>query len=160
MKNPESLLWGFLRHLISGSGTGYTIGGLSFFLMHHMTHQWCNTQKLRCREPRWRVHFFYLLVGSPAAVRIKSHRWREKTTNKLRSVYPPSIQEFPVIPRGEHSPNQGLTPIANHRLTLDLWLAKDNRFLNPKSSYKRILMAPPCRLIQNQLLGSQSLTGS
>ena len=32
-------------------------------------------------------------------------------------------------------------------LTLDLWLAKDNRFLNPKSSYKRILMAPPCRLI-------------
>ena len=53
---------------------------------------------------------------------------------------------------GELSPNQGLTPIANHRLTLDLWLAKDNRFLNPKSSYKRILMAPPCRLIQNQLL--------
>jgi hypothetical protein len=38
-------------------------------------------------------------------------------------------------------------PRANHRLTLDLWLAKDNRFLNPKSSYKRILMAPPCRLI-------------
>ena len=34
----------------------------------------------------------------------------------------------------------------NHRLTLDLWFAKDNRFLNPKSSYKRILMAPPCRL--------------
>ena len=29
----------------------------------------------------------------------------------------------------------------HHRLTLDLWLAKDNRFLNPKSSYKRILMA-------------------
>ena len=35
-------------------------------------------------------------------------------------------------------------------LTLDLWLAKDNRFLNPKSSYKRILMAPPCRLIQKK----------
>ena len=34
-----------------------------------------------------------------------------------------------------------------HRLTLDLWLAKDNRFLNPKSSYKRILMAPSCRFI-------------
>ena len=34
-----------------------------------------------------------------------------------------------------------------HRLTLDLWLAKDNRFLNPKSSYERILSAPPCRLI-------------
>ena len=30
---------------------------------------------------------------------------------------------------------------------LDLWLAKDNRFLNPKSSYERILLAPPCRLI-------------
>ena len=44
-----------------------------------------------------------------------------------------------------------VNPTANHRLTLDLWLAKDNRFLNPKSSYKRILMAPPCRLIQNQL---------
>ena len=25
----------------------------------------------------------------------------------------------------------------SHRLTLDLWLAKDNRFLNPKSSYER-----------------------
>ena len=35
----------------------------------------------------------------------------------------------------------------HHRLTLDLWLAKDNRFLNPKSSYKRILMAPSCRFI-------------
>ena len=32
------------------------------------------------------------------------------------------------------------------RLTLDLWLVKDNRFLNPKSSYERILTAPPCRL--------------
>ena len=32
-------------------------------------------------------------------------------------------------------------------LMLDLWLAKDNRFLNPKSSYERILLAPPCRLI-------------
>ena len=37
--------------------------------------------------------------------------------------------------------------LIHHRLTLDLWFAKDNRFLNPKSSYKRILMAPPCRLI-------------
>ena len=37
--------------------------------------------------------------------------------------------------------------IASHRLTIDLWLAKDNRFLNPKSSYGRILTAPPCRLI-------------
>ena len=36
---------------------------------------------------------------------------------------------------------------SHYWLTLDLWLAKDNRFLNPKSSYKRILMAPPCRLI-------------
>ena len=35
-----------------------------------------------------------------------------------------------------------------HRLTLDLWLAKDNRFLNPKSSYQRILTAPPFRLIR------------
>ena len=26
----------------------------------------------------------------------------------------------------------------SHRLTLDLWLAKDNRFLNPKSSYEPI----------------------
>ena len=38
---------------------------------------------------------------------------------------------------------------ASHRLTLDLWLAKDNRFLNPKSSYERILTAPPCRLIHD-----------
>ena len=29
----------------------------------------------------------------------------------------------------------------------DLWFAKDNRLLNPKSSYERILMAPTCRLI-------------
>ena len=35
---------------------------------------------------------------------------------------------------------------ASHWLTLELWLAKDNRFLNPKSSYGRILTAPPCRL--------------
>lgn len=38
-----------------------------------------------------------------------------------------------------------------HRLTLDLWLAKDNRFLNPKSSYKRILMAPSCRFISSPI---------
>ena len=38
--------------------------------------------------------------------------------------------------------------LASHRLTLDLWLAKDNRFLNSKSSYGRILTAPPCRLIR------------
>ena len=29
----------------------------------------------------------------------------------------------------------------SHRLTLDLWFARDNRFLNPKSSYERILCA-------------------
>ena len=44
-------------------------------------------------------------------------------------------------------------------LTLDLWLVKDNRFLNPKSSYERILTAPPCRLIVScclwKLLGIQ-----
>ena len=40
-----------------------------------------------------------------------------------------------------------------HRLTLDLWLAKDNRFLNPKSSYKRILMAPSCRFIPDSYGG-------
>jgi len=34
--------------------------------------------------------------------------------------------------------------------TQDLWLAKDNRFLNPKISYERILMAPPCRLINER----------
>merc|ERR1712151_1485016 len=32
-------------------------------------------------------------------------------------------------------------------LPLDLWFAGDNRFLNPESSYGRILLAPPCRLI-------------
>ena len=34
-------------------------------------------------------------------------------------------------------PGQTLT---RHRLTLDLWLVKDNRFLNPKSSYGMILV--------------------
>ena len=38
----------------------------------------------------------------------------------------------------------------------DLWLAKDNRLLNPKSSYERILMAPTCRLINHQSTGSLS----
>merc|ERR1712027_144506 len=35
-----------------------------------------------------------------------------------------------------------------HRLAFDLWFARDNRFLNPESSYGRILTAPPCRLIR------------
>ncbi len=34
----------------------------------------------------------------------------------------------------------------DHRLTHGFWLAKDNRFLTPKSSYERILTAPPYRL--------------
>ena len=34
-------------------------------------------------------------------------------------------------------------------LQLKIMLAKDNRFLNPKSSYERILMAPTCRLINS-----------
>merc|ERR1712151_533133 len=45
--------------------------------------------------------------------------------------------------------------ILTYRLTVnsqDLWLAKDNRFLNPKISYERILMAPPCRLIPGLLV--------
>ena len=63
----------------------------------------------------------------------------------------PRIQEPICYLLGELYPQSRVNPTANHRLTLDLWLAKDNRFLNPKSSYKRILMAPPCRLIQNQL---------
>ena len=45
-----------------------------------------------------------------------------------------------------------------HRLTLDLWLAKDNRFLNPKSSYKRILMAPSCRFIPASWVGPYLVT--
>ena len=40
---------------------------------------------------------------------------------------------------------------ASYWLTLDLWLAKDNRFLNPKSSYERILTAPPCRLTRKNI---------
>ena len=47
-------------------------------------------------------------------------------------------------------PMKGYT-ISNSYLWLlsffDLWLTKDNRLLNPKSSYERILMAPTCRLI-------------
>ena len=34
--------------------------------------------------------------------------------------------------------------------------AKDNRFLNPKISYERILMAPPCRLISFPFLLNKS----
>ena len=29
----------------------------------------------------------------------------------------------------------------------DMWLAKDNRFLNPMSTYERNLMAPTCLII-------------
>lgn len=47
-----------------------------------------------------------------------------------------------------------------HRLTLDLWLAKDNRFLNPKSSYGRILMAPSCRFIWLGWSGRESFAPS
>lgn len=47
-----------------------------------------------------------------------------------------------------------------HRLTLDLWLARDNRFLNPKSSYKRILMAPSCRFIWLGWSGRESFAPS
>ena len=43
-------------------------------------------------------------------------------------------------------------------LMLDLWLAKDNRFLNPKSSYERILLAPPCRLINDSVSFLHSFT--
>jgi len=42
----------------------------------------------------------------------------------------------------------------------DLWLAKDNRFLNPKISYERILMAPPCRLINERKIRAATWTGS
>ena len=31
----------------------------------------------------------------------------------------------------------------------DMWLAKDNRFLNPMSTYERNLMAPTCLIINN-----------
>jgi len=34
-------------------------------------------------------------------------------------------------------PSPAVRKRTSHRLTLDLWLAKDNRFLNPKSSYER-----------------------
>ena len=46
---------------------------------------------------------------------------------------------------------------ASHWLTLELWLAKDNRFLNPKSSYGRIQTAPPCRLIIFPLIADYKL---
>ena len=34
----------------------------------------------------------------------------------------------------------------------DMWLAKDNRFLNPMSTYERNLMAPTCLIIKLQSL--------
>ena len=34
----------------------------------------------------------------------------------------------------------------------DMWLAKDNRFLNPMSTYERNLMAPTCLIINNYYL--------
>ena len=38
-------------------------------------------------------------------------------------------------------------PTSNHRSSFEWRLAGDNRFMNTKSPYERILMAPRCRLI-------------
>jgi hypothetical protein len=53
-----------------------------------------------------------------------------------------NVRKLTVGSKASHLERQG----KDHWLTLDLWLAKDNRFLNPKSSYGRIMMAHPCRL--------------
>ena len=82
-------------------------------------------------------------------------RARLRPSEPIRLTDSPGFKNISCYLLGERAlalTKSRVNPIANHRLTLDLWLAKDNRFLNPKSSYKRILMAPPCRLIQNQLL--------
>ena len=69
---------------------------------------------------------------------------------KEESCYPakPTIIDCPLTGHKRKA-------LKANRLTVnsqDLWLAKDNRFLNPKISYERILMAPPCRLISLFLL--------
>lgn len=70
----------------------------------------------------------------------------------ISSSFPfPSPHPPPFVPSGGRRyagrTKGGCGKVIWHRLTLDLWLAKDNRFLNPKSSYGRILMAPSCRFI-------------
>ena len=121
-------------------------------------------------NPPTGIHFFYLtFVGFPPT-EWTGGRWELISTNVRKEMcwripdffffFARATQELMRRPRiqepicyllCEPRLQSRVNPTANHRLTLDLWLAKDNRFLNPKSSYKRILMAPPCRLIQNQL---------
>ena len=69
-----------------------------------------------------------------------------KTTCLRRPAFSGELDPFMGVARPSRIWTD-LLFLASHRLTLDLWLAKDNRFLNSKSSYGRILTAPPCRLI-------------
>ena len=72
----------------------------------------------------------------------KTHRMKERLTERKEERKRDfCCREAGLVFKKESS------SLSHYWLTLDLWLAKDNRFLNPKSSYKRILMAPPCRLI-------------
>jgi len=75
-----------------------------------------------------------------------------------RNKNPSVSKRFPQQPQDELLTNfwklnrlagtcLGCSRAGTYRLTLDLWLAKDNRFLISKSSYQRILTAPQCRLI-------------
>ena len=113
-------------------------------------------QSLRATEPELSVNEMEDIVpGSPHGI-----LWSAGSVNKKSIMAGCSIRSMRVRPRIqepicyllgelgiEDPPKSRVNPTANHRLTLDLWLAKDNRFLNPKISYERILMAPPCRLI-------------
>ena len=74
--------------------------------------------------------------------RLYYRKWKRKSTLTVGKIW---LVDFLVISGLSRGSSR-----ASHRLTLDLWLAKDNRFLNPKSSYERILTAPPCRLILRQ----------
>ena len=67
--------------------------------------------------------------GSGRKVRreVDWRRWTDQSSH--------SYLGLTVHPKEWRNPRRATVP---HRLTLDLWLAKDNRFLNPKSSYKRI----------------------
>ena len=90
-----------------------------------------------------RTFSFFFLWGTqlvPEELKCpKGRSWLTRQVLEARSIAP--VKET-VSWRSLHLDVNRLT--VNRQ---DLWLAKDNRFLNPKISYERILMAPPCRLI-------------
>ena len=80
--------------------------------------------------------WFVIHVFSRLTSRLVKQRTVERLTNQPGLLIADEFQTVTYRPRFQ-DPVLLREPTTSHRLTLDLWLAKDNRFLNPKSSYER-----------------------